>query len=349
MMRFLLFFLYISVILLLVSGAASFLPPAKWWPVALLGNFFPVFYLAVFILTIILAIKKRGHVLLGASALLITLPGVLRIVPVRISGGVKEKSDLTVMTWNTGLMNYSAPDKETAIARNKVIFDQIRNSKADIVCLQEFFTAVIPDTTYNFIDKIKAMGYPYHFFSRDNPKFDKKFYSGSILFSKFPLVDSSRHPFGIEPSASLIRAGILFRNDTIDVITGHFQNISYEQEDNGLNIKVGKLSKLKQGFSDQQVQAKVIRNIYRSSGRPRIFCGDLNAISTSYLYRKVKQDMNDAWLHGGFGFGSTFHSRIPGLRIDYIFSTAELDCTGARTITTSSSDHDAVLATFNKK
>ncbi len=314
----------------------------------MLGNFFPVFYAFVFILTILLIFKKKGQVLLGASALLITLPGVLRILPVRLSGGVADKG-LKVMTWNVGLMNYDAPDKETAIRKNQVIFDAIQTSNADIVCLQEFFTAVIPDSTYNFIDRIRAMGYPYHYFSRDNPKFEKKFFFGNILFSKFPVTDSSRYPFGSEPSASLIRAGIIIGTDTVDVITGHYQNISYEKDDNKISVSVGKLSQVKQGFSDQVTQARVTRDVYRASKRKIIFCADLNTISTSYLYRKVKHELNDAWLHGGFGLGATYQSSIPGIRIDHIFYSPQFTCTGAETLVTSSSDHNAVLATFNLK
>jgi endonuclease/exonuclease/phosphatase family metal-dependent hydrolase len=53
---------------------------------------------------------------------------------------------------------------------------------------------------------------------------------------------------------------------------------------------------------------------------PVIFCGDLNDIPTSRIYRRLRSRMQDAQRTGSFFRArATFPSRLPFLRLDYIF------------------------------
>ena len=50
-----------------------------------------------------------------------------------------------------------------------------------------------------------------------------------------------------------------------------------------------------------------------------IICGDMNNSAFSYVYRKIKGDMQDAFEEAGNGFGITYDFKYYPARIDYIF------------------------------
>ena len=70
----------------------------------------------------------------------------------------------------------------------------------------------------------------------------------------------------------------------------------------------------------QQEQAELIKNIIEHASIKKIVCGDLNNSAFSYVYRAVKETMQDAFETNGSGFGKTYNFKYYPARIDYIFS-----------------------------
>jgi endonuclease/exonuclease/phosphatase family metal-dependent hydrolase len=67
-------------------------------------------------------------------------------------------------------------------------------------------------------------------------------------------------------------------------------------------------------------------------------------VPSSYTYKTIKGDLQDAFLAKGFGIGATFLGISPTLRIDYILANAKWDIKGWESIDENLSDHHMILS-----
>lgn len=78
-----------------------------------------------------------------------------------------------------------------------------------------------------------------------------------------------------------------------------------------------------------------------------LLMGDMNDFSAStclMLLRKL--GMKNAWLEGGFGYGSTYKDGMFGLRIDHIYYNDKSELTGVKVMDADMSDHNALVGGF---
>jgi len=357
----LLFWGNIGCILLLLAGnAAPWLEPGRWWPVALAGMFFPLMVVAVFLFFFFWLMVRPWKSVFSLLALLVSIPNCIITfgfaIPLKFNP-YKKEGDIRIVTWNTGLMNYTAPDSNTAIRKNEIIFQKLRDSDADIICLQEFFTAVVPGHHLNFIDSIAKMtGLPYHYFSFDVPKFEGKFYSGTILFSRFALTDTQRIAYPEPFAGCILKAGVVTGGDTIDIMTTRLQSVHFERDDYRAlnNLKSGSegglpgakniIHKLRQGYRQRMGQVKMLKELIRKSNRPLVVTGDINDVPVSYTYAEIRNDLNDAWIKKGSGLGRTFIYISPTLRIDQVFYSDHFEARQVdRILSGKASDHNGLV------
>jgi endonuclease/exonuclease/phosphatase family metal-dependent hydrolase len=349
---------------LAISNLAPALEPAKCWPVALLGILFPLLLVCTFLFFLIFIFIKRKKALFPFLAIVISIPNIFASLGLNVFSTFKEskvKEQVRVLTWNVALMNYTAIDSNEAIKNNAIILDKIKQANADIVCLQEFFTAVIPGNYYNFIDSISVtMQYPYHYFSRDIPKFDGNFYSGNIIFSKYKIIDTQKIIYPKPFYGSIIKATVIVGQDTADVFTTRLQSVHFgSSQYKGLgNIKKGKdsgfaesksiIKKLRLGYNQRTAQVNLAKDFLNKSKRPLIFTGDFNDVPVSHTYHLLKSNLHDCWQKRGTGLGRTFVYISPTLRIDHIFFNDYFSVTQVkRIIADGGSDHNAVVSDFN--
>jgi len=356
-----LFFVTILLLILLISSnLTGMVNPSFWWPVSITGLFFPILFILAFSAGIFWLFVKPKYSLHCMVAILLCIPNILVYIPFNLSADFnesKKSTELRVVTWNVNLMNYSAKNDETAIKENEKIFTILHDLNADVICLQDFFTAVIPDKRYNFIDSFRNyMGYNYSYFSRDYPKFEGNFYSGTIIFSKYKIVDSIKIKFPKPISGSIIKIGLLYQDDTIDVVSTHLQNINFGRDEDmalkdsshDINKSPGFLKKLIYGYEDQMKQVSSVQKVLDKSNRPIIFAGDLNDVPTSYTYSNIKREMKDVWLQKGTGLGITFNFNKYPLRIDYIFYSDKFTCKQTKKIQSTASDHYGIITDLKK-
>ncbi|RYG22775.1 MAG: hypothetical protein EOO01_44875, partial [Chitinophagaceae bacterium] len=268
-----------GVILLLISGYSYLLNPARFWYVSFTGLVFPVIAAANLLAVFFWLFIRRKFALLSFAALLACIPALVKIFalqPAKTFQSVKAPGALRVVTWNVGLMNVMAKDTQTAIVKNLEILNAIREADADVICLQEFLTSVVPDGHYNFLDSIKrTMGYPYHFFSID---FDEGFFvSGTVVISRLPITDSMAVDFPGPFRGSLVKAGIVRGKDTIDFITSRLQSLNFKRDEYAIfsNLKKVRpealkgsrtmLKKLRYAYGEREEQVRMINALIDSS------------------------------------------------------------------------------------
>ncbi len=352
---------FLAICLLLASMTAYF-NPEHYWPIAILGLLFPFLFLANMLFLIFWLIVKRKWSLISTALILISLPQFFNTVAFHPGNNFnyeKKEGQLRILSWNVGLMNYTALDSNEAIRENQKILDEIKKSNADIVCLEEFFSAVILGNHYNILDSIsRTLHYPYYYFSYDFPKFNGNFYSGNVIYSRYPIIDTAKHEFPLPFGSSLIQAKILFGKDTLSVFTTRMQMMLFHQEEYEALYKIKRLkdsnlsgtkdliSKLKFGYQQRGIALDIIHSQIKKANGPVFFMGDLNDVPSSYSYRTVKQDMKDAWLQKGFGIGCTYNQLSPTLRMDYLFYSKEIKIQQHKQIKSTGSDHYGSISDY---
>jgi endonuclease/exonuclease/phosphatase family metal-dependent hydrolase len=363
--KFLLYTNFAVVFIFLLSCLSPYLHPQQWWFFSFLGLGFP-YLLAVVILFMIgwLIIWRPRYALISGVALLLSIKSILVSFAFNNPGRFEYKrvpGTIRVVTWNVARFIELKKVNNKGSAIRQQMLDLLKQQNADVLCLQEFHTSTKPDYYNNIKVITEELGFPYHYFNFDTDG-DEMFYS-SIIFSKFPIVDSGtvRYPRPTLPDV-LIHADIKFNNHTFRVFTTRLQSLRFNKEDykNLDKIKAAQedslisnsktiLSKLKKGLSYHGIQAGVITKVREISPHPVIFCADLNEIPNSYTYRKVKGNMQDAFLKKGKGIGRTFSGLAPTLRIDYIFADRQFKVRQFTRIIKKLSDHYMLVADVELK
>jgi vancomycin resistance protein VanJ len=95
-------------------------------------------------------------------------------------------------------------------------------------------------------------------------------------------------------------------------------------------------------------QIEAIASAARASPRPVIIAGDTNLPNLSWALGKNLGDFRDGFTSAGRGFGYTFPTKHPWLRIDRVMTNDKLRITDFRVGTRNASDHLCVFATVTK-
>src|SRR5579859_3598835 len=230
----------LTVVLFLVACANSFLHPGKWWLISLLGLIFPLLLLLLllfFIVGLFLS-HYRPWSILSLGALLVgwtNIHSFFAFHPGKAFTMAKPPGALRVMTWNVRSCDEYITRKKGASGHRLKMLNFIDSVHPDILCLQEFFESYHPNDTPNIPYIEQQLRFPYHVFSRDFGRYEGKWAAGTIIFSRYPIVDSmSVHyskPAAVPATESLIAADIRIGDDTIRIFTTHLQSVLFQSKD----------------------------------------------------------------------------------------------------------------------
>lgn len=361
------FFLIVNIVVVLVFLLACLVPylnPQSWWFISFLGLVFPFLLLLVIFFAVgWLILLKPKIALISVVALLIGIKSISVFLAFHKKKSFTLKKDpqtIRIVSWNVARFVELKINTNNGSDIRRKMMEQLKMQDADILCLQEFHTSTNPDYYDNIRPIQKELGYPYFYFSFDQDG-DNHYYS-SIIFSRFPIVDSGkiRYPRPTLPDV-LLHTDIKVNGDTIRVFNTHMQSLQFGRKDYERINKIKNardslmsnsrsiLSKLKKGISYRSIQANLARAIMNDSPHPVLFCGDLNDVPNSYTYFKVRGDMQDAFLKKGFGIGRTFASLSPTLRIDYIFADKQFKIIQFNRVIKPLSDHYMLVADIQLK
>ena len=350
----------VMVITVLVSIAflhtclVPFLSPTQFWWVGFAGLAAPYLILFLNFCLIFWLFSKPKWALLPLIVLCLGYQQIAVVFAYNFKENFKqEKSDKTlrIINWNVQSFNGLTTNKSVKKLVPKDIIESIKKLEADVVCLQEFNNS--NTEAGNNIGLFKTL-YPYYYFSKDYKRGIKNYFSGCIIFSKFPIVDSGKIDF---PKAeSLIFTDILKEKDTIRIYTTHLQSFKFkkndydnidkikEQEEDALNASKNVFNKMKPAFKRRGVQADIVQSSTNLSPYPTVVCGDFNDVPNSYTYFTIRGKKQDAFLKKGFGIGRSFISIAPTLRIDYILPDNNFEIEQFDMVDEGLSDHIMLVA-----
>jgi endonuclease/exonuclease/phosphatase family metal-dependent hydrolase len=264
----------------------------------------------------------------------------------------KKENTLRIMSWN--VKGFNGVEKTSPIKmRTEDIAYSILKWDPDIICMQEYNTNERPNDIANHANYFNKK-YPYSFFSKDYSTPYNDYFLGCIIYSKYKIIHAERIAY--TNKESLIYATILKGDDTIRIYTTHLASYRLQHDDfeaiddatptkkSDLKAKWTVIRKMKNAFVERAVQAELVRKHIVTSPYPTIITGDFNDVPTSYTYRTIKGDWQDAFLQKGLGIGATYTDLSPTLRIDYILTNASWELWGWESVDENLSDHHMIMA-----
>ncbi len=348
----------LNLLFLIGTYLAMYISPESFWPVAFIGlGYFPILVAYLFFMVIWFFLRKRVFYILLLFLILgfnvhrsYFAFGSLR------KTNTKDKPTYTILQYN--VQGFDAYNKDGKNLNRGEIIDNIKNANADIICLEEFNTYQNHPTEKSNMDMVLAatgLKYQYYYKAYENKKSTRSF--GIVILSRFPVIKSGRLDYlSISKLNSTIYADLKIKNDTVRVFCSHLQSTQLSHYDLEFieasneaqtDFSADRItSKLKMSYALRAQEADSIARFIKKSPHPVISCGDFNDTPVSYAYRKMSENLQDAFLQKGFGIGATY-APFPFIRIDYqLFDEDKFDIVHFSRIKEKSSDHFPCITTF---
>ncbi len=360
------FFLSLNIIvclLFLIGCLAPYINPAKVWLIGFLGLSLPYLITLLIFFILFWFFAKPILALIPIISLLIGWKQLSVLFACHMPHEfVQQKTDSTIriVDWNVGSMYGMSNNSEIKRHDRTEIADLILRQQPDIICLQEFNHSYTQGPQANNIGLFSS-AYPYFFFSRDYNKRNGFYEEGSIIFSKYPIIDSGKIKYPGNIAESFIYIDVQKNQDTFRIYTLHLQSFKFndtdyeviqkikEQKDTSVIASRNTFQKMKMAFIRRGIQTETIKNSILQSPFPSVVCGDFNDVPGSYTYFNIRGDRHDAFLEKDFGIGRTFFALAPTLRIDYIMPDTHFNVLQFDMIDQGLSDHLMLVGDINLK
>lgn len=336
---------------LLFCAYSPYLSPVEHPVLACAGLFLPLFMVFNLFMLCFWLLVKRVYMVLPLFFFVAGWNAVWTYLPLNINKVESEGQGDTIKLLTYNIMGMPAGKGRKALAENPIV-DYLKQSEADIVCLQEF-------PVYNHsIRKQLSKTYPYIKTIILGGR------NGLACLSKYPILSVRRIPYVSAYNGSMllrIKAG----KDTLTVMCNHLESNKLNVKDKetyqdllhspGKNKveKGGKqlLHKLSDAVAIRAAQADTIAQVIRrDKARYQIVCGDFNDSPISYTHRIISEHLQDAYVEAGLGPGFSYNRDLIYFRIDHVFvspSFQVLSCKVDRSI--SISDHYPVWCLLKKE
>ena len=337
--------------LLILSYLSILINPAKVWMISLVGLLFmPLSLLNAFLL--LWALKRMSKsFIIPLLALLPAFFFVGRYVRIDTEEECAERMSvegerLTVMSYNVG--RFALQDQGVGIESRAECVDSVfrflKSQDADIICLQEFR---VPDAdkVKSYVNRyMKGYNVEYYMFPTDNGAF------GNVTLSRLPVKGKGKIKF--DESANLaIYSDYEYAGERFRVYNCHFEsyNVSisglvrgFVQRDSVLISTTG--DKMKRSITRRPKQVDRVFGHIEHCPVETFVCGDFNDNPMSYTYYRMTRGRKDTFKEAGNGFGASFATMWPMLRIDYILCPKKYTPVSHRTPRVPYSDHYPVIS-----
>lgn len=333
--KIILIFNILASIALVGSYLAMQISPEKFYPLAFLGLFYPAILFINFLFVFYWLFLFRIYLLVSLIPIAFGLPidnSLIQIKPWRKEFSEKEIENDSLIKFTSynvrlfDLYNWS----KNKYTRDSIL-EYVKRMNNDIIAFQEFYS----DDNEKFIDvnnlkQLFKLPYCHNHYTLTLRGTD---HWGMAIFSKFPILNSGSIKFVTKSNNACIFSDIKIGLDTIRVYNIHLQSIHFKKEDYAFidSLKSEKdkpkegvknsrriLSRLKRAFIKRAIQVDTVASHISKSPYPVIVCGDFNDSPVSYTYKRLSENLNDAFMKSGNGLGQTYNGKFPSLRIDYI-------------------------------
>ena len=315
-------------IMLLLSYVLPYVEPKKFPILSVLSLAVPLLITLniLFLIYWLLQVKKKLFVSL--SVLVVGFIFLSPLYKFSNSKHVDDSENISVMNYNVRLFNLFEwiPDDQI---KQKII-DFIKEKQPDALGMQDYR----PDKA------LELDGYyKYEELSGEKIK------SGQAIFSKYPIIKTGSLEFP-NTANNAIYVDIVKKRDTIRIYNVHLQSLRIDPTSVKLDLETSEnlFKRASTTFKLQQSQAELFLSHKNHCSYKLIVCGDFNNTAYSYVYKRIRADLKDAFVEAGNGFGRTFNFRFFPVRIDFILTDEHFDINAFKTFDVELSDHYPIMA-----
>lgn len=342
--------------LLLFSAYSPHIQPVEHPIRSCTGLVFPVFWIFnLCFLVFWLVVQRYKSALLPLAGILFSFPQGRSYFPINFRTSELPEATCKVLSYN--VMGFAHDVKKDG---KNPILTYLKQSEADILCLQEYRTATSSRLLTQKDIERELSDYPYHRIS-----FAGKGRNNRVAcYSKFPILSARTIDYPSEHNGSVLYE-VKWGNDTITLINNHLESNKLTKMDKDLyedmltdpekeKVKSGVrllVRKLAEASALRAPQADAVaREIAASPHRYIIVCGDFNDTPVSYAHCTIARGLDDAFTESGFGLGVSYNQNKFYFRIDNILVSKNLkayNCTVDRSI--KDSDHYPIWCFVSKR
>ena len=282
-------FLYIinSLILfaLLLTYLTPLIDPINFWPISFIGLAYPILLFINLLFLIFWFFSWEKYFWANFIIIFLGVSHVESFIGINEIEINQSVNSIKILSYNVRLFNKNENIKKQDIDNKIIKF--IKSYDAQIFCVQEFEKS-------------------------ENTKILEQFFNTKIkdklklqIFSVYEEVN-----YGVIKDNICVYKDLKIDKDTIRVYNMHLQS--------------NWIDSIRSSFQNRSNEVKIIKKHIKSSPYKVILCGDLNDTPISYAYNKISKDMKDSFNKSAKGLGGS-HTEIPMLRIDYIFTSKEIE------------------------
>ena len=340
-----------AALLLGASYLSIWFNPAKAWFLTIFGLLLAPFALLNFCL-LVWALLRRSRAFV--IPLLALLPAAF-LLKYYYQGGETEVQDegdgIRIVSYNVG--RFQSPARRLGIDGQKEcadsVFARLRSLDADIICLQEYYSAD-PSRVGQQLSRVFP-GYYIEYYVYP----DSKGCYGNVTLSRYPFKSKDKIDFDKSSNLAIIcdcRVG----GENLRIYNCHFQSYSISLPYIATTIKGDYKEavrytggKLRRSITLRPQQVDRVMESIEGSPVASIVAGDFNDTPASYTYHRLLKDRKDSFVEAGHGFGATYSIFRPFLRIDYVLFPQEYAAVSHEVLDWRYSDHYPIMTTIKIK
>lgn len=341
-------------VLFLLGYLAYYGYPGRLWWVELIAVVLPFLAVLVAVLLVINLIAKRRDLSLTFGLLLVL--AMIRLAPWdrMMNGAEPSDADMTLMTFNVPRWwGYLMDTKALEMAS---FIDEI---DPDVAALQEATLAFVEgDSQVLAPPYVKILIDSLGYLPAGTDFVDGRFNTpqpvlGTVEFlgkEQVTLVHPDDRGVG---GTQIVRAR--FRWEDRDVVLYNIHLRTYgrdkpwqeqEPEPFSPSFWFRYLNQYRQAYQIRNWEVEQLLDMVDDEEAPVILVGDFNSTPNNSVYRRLAEGRQDVFRTAGRGWGATYHTRFPIVRIDYILVGPEWEVVDAYVPRAWLSDHLPVIASL---
>lgn len=317
---------------LFLAFILPFLPPKTYSVLAVLNLGVPFLILCNVLFFLYWLFRVRKQLTVSLAVLVIGQLAFGSLYKFSSSKKIESPNNFKVMNYNVRLFNLFdwMPEKDI----DTKIIEFVKKEAPAILCIQDYHPRKNNDLAF--------FKYKYEHLS------GKKIKHGQAIFTQFRIINSGSVEFP-NTSNNAIFADVVKGKDTIRIYNVHLESLRINTQIDSLKKEKSEhlFNRVSSTFKMQQSQTELLLKHKAQCQYKTIICGDFNNTAFSYVYRKIKGDLNDTFFEAGNGFGRTYDFKFFPVRIDYIFADDAFSVNGFKAYNEHYSDHYPISATLS--
>lgn len=310
-----------TIIIMFILGNCDYFNPSVHPYLACGGMLYPLFLIFNLLFLVFWLLFHIRGVWIPILGYIIGFASLRVYLPINVTFDVPSEGSIKILSYN--VMAYGGEYDGTY-----PIIEYIRNSKADIVCLQEDIGEG------KLRDKVNDRLSEYKY--RDTTRIGISNCIG--LYSKYPILSKERIEHVSKTNGS-VAYRLKMGNDTVLLINNHLENCHLSQDDRTSYRKLLRCQMEKDTASIESkklierlaisgsVRSRQIREIVnyieKNKGESIILCGDFNDNPISYSRRMIAKELTDCYVKTGTGIGLSYNRKGFFVRIDNIMCSSD--------------------------